>query len=112
MTTVRFRGFGDAEVPVGTRILDAAAAIEAPEGSDCGGCCSCSTCHVYVVAGAELLSPREDDEEATLELAPDVRTNSRLGCQAKVAGEGVIEIEITPWSRDAYLIAHPEKRMK
>jgi 2Fe-2S ferredoxin len=112
MTVVRFRGAGEVQVPVGTRILDAAQEIDAPEGSDCGGCCSCSTCHVYVVAGADLLSARDEDEEDTLRLAPDVRDNSRLGCQARVVGDGVVEVEISAWSRNAYLVAHPEKRMK
>jgi 2Fe-2S ferredoxin len=62
------------------------------------------------VSGGELLSKRQDEELATLMLAPDVRETSRLGCQARVVGEGVVEVEISAWSRSAYLVAHPEKR--
>ncbi len=51
----------------------------------CGGSCSCSTCHVYVdEAWLEAVGGRDDDEECTLELAIDVRPNSRLSCQIRV----------------------------
>src|SRR5256885_1935866 len=62
MAKVRFKGFGEVDVPVGTSILKAAQQVEAPEGYACGGVCACSTCHVYVLKGAELLSDQEDEE--------------------------------------------------
>ena len=62
MPIVRFSGYGEVEVPVGTSILAAAQKLGAPEGYACGGVCACSTCHVYVIRGAELLSAQEDDE--------------------------------------------------
>ena len=37
MATVRFKGFGEVEVPVGSSILDAATKAHIPEGSACGG---------------------------------------------------------------------------
>lgn len=112
MATIRFRGYGETEVRVGTTILEAAKQAKAPEGSDCGGCCSCSTCHVYVHAGAELLSSRDDDELDILEIAEDVRKTSRLGCQAKVKRDGVVEVDISKESFETYLAEHPHERAK
>jgi 2Fe-2S ferredoxin len=55
---------------------------------DCGGCCSCATCHVYVDAKwFALLKPASEDERLMLEGGPDVRETSRLGCQIKMAPE-------------------------
>jgi 2Fe-2S ferredoxin len=96
------------EVPAGASILAAAQKLDAPEGSACGGVCACSTCHVYVQRGAELLSPAEEDEEDILDKAFDVRMNSRLGCQAKILSEGEIEVEITRESLDAFYNEHPD----
>ena len=112
MATVRFKGYGEAEVPVGTSILKAAQSIDAPEGYACGGVCACSTCHVYVTTGAELLTEQEDEEADILDKAFDVRANSRLGCQSKIVKDGVIEVEITRESLEAFENEHPEARGK
>ncbi|MBX3190094.1 MAG: 2Fe-2S iron-sulfur cluster binding domain-containing protein [Labilithrix sp.] len=112
MAIVRFKGYGQAEVPVGTSILVAAQKIEAPEGYACGGVCACSTCHVYVHKGAELLSEKEDEEEDILDKAFDVRASSRLGCQSVIERDGEIEVEITRESLEAYENEHPEARGK
>jgi 2Fe-2S ferredoxin len=111
MATIRFLKQGiEANVPVGTSILKAAQGVDAPEGYACGGVCACSTCHVYVLKGAELLSELEDEENDILDKAFDVRSTSRLGCQAKIEKDGVIEVEITRESLEAYANEHPEKR--
>jgi 2Fe-2S ferredoxin len=112
MARVIFRGYAEVEVPVGSSILDAAQKIEAPEGYACGGVCACSTCHVYVVKGAELLSEMEDDENDILDKAFDVKASSRLGCQSKIQKEGTIEVEITRESLEAYENEHPQARGK
>jgi ferredoxin, 2Fe-2S len=112
MAVVRFRDFGEAEVPIGASILDAAVKAHLPEGSACGGVCACSTCHVYVLRGAELLSEQEDDEADILDKAFDVRAGSRLGCQAKIVQGGEIEVEITRESVQAYENEHPQERGK
>src|SRR5439155_21519236 len=112
MATVRFKGYGEIEVPVGTSILKAAQTLEAPEGYACGGVCACSTCHVYVTAGANLLSEMEDEENDILDKAFDVRATSRLGCQSKIEKDGVVEVEITRESLEAYENEHPEARGK
>jgi 2Fe-2S ferredoxin len=112
MTTVVFKGFGKIEVPVGTSLLEAATRAHFPEGSACGGVCACSTCHVHVIRGAQLLSEQEDEEADILDKAFDVRATSRLGCQSKIVGEGEIEIEITRESLEAYENEHPDERGK
>ena len=102
----------ESEVPVGSSILQAAQKVDAPEGFACGGVCACSTCHVHVKRGAELLSEMEDEENDILDKAFDVRATSRLGCQSKILKDGEIEVEITRESLDAYENEHPEMRGK
>ncbi len=56
--------------------------------ADCGGCCSCGTCHVYVnEEWLGKLKPIEDDEEDMLDMVDDRRANSRLSCQITVGEE-------------------------
>jgi ferredoxin, 2Fe-2S len=112
MPTVRFKGFGEAQVPVGKSILEAATSAGIPEGSACGGVCACSTCHVYVTKGADLLSEPEEDEADILDKAFDVRATSRLGCQSKVVRDGVVEVDISRESLEAYENEHPAARGK
>lgn len=96
------------DVPVGTSLLEAARQIDAPEGSACGGVCACSTCHVYVQTGAELLSQAEEEEEDILDKAFDVQMSSRLGCQAKLLRDGLVELRISKESLDAFYNEHPD----
>ena len=53
--------------------------------ADCGGSCSCATCHVFVneewLIKTGEISPTE---EAMLSLSPDRKENSRLACQIPV----------------------------
>ncbi|WP_437277048.1 2Fe-2S iron-sulfur cluster-binding protein [Sorangium sp. So ce375] len=110
MAKVRFRAHGRAwevEAPVGSTVLQASKSVGAPEGDACGGVCACSTCHVYVTKGRELLSEAEEDEEDILDKAFDVRSTSRLGCQAKILKDGEIEAEISRESLDAFYNEHP-----
>ena len=56
--------------------------------AECGGSCSCATCHVYVdAAWVEKTGERSAMEEDMLDFAFDVRDNSRLCCQMKVTDE-------------------------
>lgn len=55
---------------------------------DCGGACSCATCHAYVdPAWYDRLTPKGEDESFMLEGALDVRPSSRLCCQLKMRPE-------------------------
>lgn len=49
---------------------------------DCGGSCSCATCHTYVDPNWLARVPAATDEELEiLDGALDVQDNSRLACQ-------------------------------
>jgi len=55
---------------------------------ECGGSCSCGTCHCYVdTAWLDKLPPLSEIERQTLECAIDVRPNSRLSCQLRITEE-------------------------
>lgn len=55
---------------------------------DCGGSCSCATCHGYVDAEWASLLPRISETEAfMLEGVPEPRANSRLCCQLRMSQE-------------------------
>ena len=54
--------------------------------AECGGACTCATCHVYVDdAWSERVGGPSDMEEDMLDFAYDVRETSRLSCQIKVS---------------------------
>jgi 2Fe-2S ferredoxin len=55
---------------------------------DCGGCCSCATCHAYVDPQSfAKLAPASEDENMMLEGGPDLRPTSRLTCQIRMSPE-------------------------
>jgi ferredoxin, 2Fe-2S len=66
----------------------------------CGGNCACTTCHVVVKKGKELLSEMDDEEADRLDLAADLQLNSRLGCQAVIEKPGEVVVEIPAWNRN------------
>jgi 2Fe-2S ferredoxin len=54
--------------------------------ADCGGAMSCATCHVYIdEAFVPLVPPAEEVENAMLEMAVDLKENSRLSCQVTIS---------------------------
>lgn len=98
-----------AEVEPGTSLLEAAEACGAQVGHSCGGACACSTCHVWVRKGLETLTEQDDLEMDRLDMGFDVRANSRLACQAKVADTD-LDIVITEESLKAYMDENPAER--
>ncbi|WP_250121376.1 2Fe-2S iron-sulfur cluster-binding protein [Chroococcidiopsis sp. CCMEE 29] len=74
-------------------ILSALLANELTVLQECDGRGMCSTCHVYIKNGMESLSPVNRREKRTLEVITTAKPNSRLACQARVMGEGIV-IEI------------------
>jgi ferredoxin len=62
---------------------------------ECGGRGMCATCHIYVNAGMESLTPVNRREQRTLEVITSCKANSRLACQSKVIGDGVV-VELPP----------------
>jgi len=99
------------EVAPGTTILDAAEECHARVGHACGGNLACSTCHVWVEEGLDSLPEVADKENDIMDKAFDVRPESRLGCQAKVADQDVV-VEITEESHKAWLDENPDERKK
>ncbi|MBL8149582.1 MAG: 2Fe-2S iron-sulfur cluster binding domain-containing protein [Blastocatellia bacterium] len=73
-----------------TNILDTLLARNCEVAMACGGQGICATCHVYVKEGQESLSPMTSREKRTLSLITGSNSYSRLACQAKVIGEGVV----------------------
>jgi 2Fe-2S ferredoxin len=56
--------------------------------AECGGACSCATCHVHVDdAWIEKVGGPSPMEEDMLDFAFDVRPTSRLSCQIKMTDE-------------------------
>ena len=73
-------------------LLDIALANDIHLEHNCGGSCACTTCHVIVREGEQNLSAMEQDEEDRLDTAEGLTLHSRLGCQAIVKGDVVVEI--------------------
>ena len=57
----------------------------------CGGSCACTTCHLIVREGMQNLSEMDDAEADRLDTAWDLTTTSRLGCQAVMKGDVIVE---------------------
>jgi ferredoxin len=57
---------------------------------ECGGRGMCATCHIFITEGMEQLSPMSRREQRTLEVITTCKMNSRLACQARVVGDGVV----------------------
>ncbi|MCY7287128.1 MAG: (2Fe-2S)-binding protein [Cryobacterium sp.] len=57
--------------------------------AECGGACSCATCHVYVDdASFELAGAPDDLEDDMLDGAASERlSNSRLSCQLRIQAD-------------------------
>jgi ferredoxin, 2Fe-2S len=69
--------------------------------AECGGACSCATCHVYVDgAWVDRLAQKSDEEAAMLDAVCEPRPNSRLSCQIKVTE-----------SLDGLVVRLPEKQV-
>jgi 2Fe-2S ferredoxin len=74
-------------------LLDIAIANDIDLPHNCGGSCACTTCHVVVREGEENLSEMQEDEEDRLDTATGLTIHSRLGCQAVVKGDVVVEVQ-------------------
>lgn len=77
----------DAEV--GTTVMNAALDNLVPGiDADCGGECSCATCHVMVdPAWVATVGGPSETEESMLDLNPERQENSRLSCQIDVTDD-------------------------
>jgi 2Fe-2S ferredoxin len=77
------------EAQIGQSVMQAATGNMVPGIiADCGGNCSCATCHVYVDEQwrAHVPAPSKEEREM-IECALHVQENSRLSCQIHVTPE-------------------------
>lgn len=77
------------EVETGISVMNAAIDNMVPGiDADCGGECSCATCHVVVDDDwINVVGKPGAQEESMLDLNPDREENSRLSCQIPVTEE-------------------------
>ena len=77
------------EVANGLSVMEGAVKNNVPGiDADCGGACSCATCHVYVDENwVGKLKPADETELAMIEYAVDAKENSRLSCQIKIRAD-------------------------
>ncbi len=85
----------------GWRVMEVIRDYELPIKAECGGACSCATCHVYVdEEWLDKLYPPTDEEEDMLDEAIDIRDNSRLSCQILVSPElNGLKVTMAPGSQ-------------
>lgn len=57
--------------------------------AECGGACSCATCHVYIDEDwADVVGAPNDVEDDMLDMVDDIRRpTSRLSCQVTISAE-------------------------
>lgn len=89
----------DAPTDMNLNIMELVRMYElAPEGTIgiCGGMAMCASCQCYLLNDV-LQTERNDDEEAMLSEAFNVKPNSRLGCQIHITEDlDGLEIELAP----------------
>lgn len=89
--TVRLDPFGtNTAIATNTNLLSVLMKNDVEVTQECGGRGICATCHVYIREGEESISPVTKREQRTLGSITSCNVNSRLACQARVVGEGVI----------------------
>jgi 2Fe-2S ferredoxin len=76
-------------IPVGSTLMEGSVRNNLPGIiAECGGMCSCGTCHVYVdPAWQGLLPEPEFEEEDLLEFLEGREPGSRLSCQIVMIDE-------------------------
>lgn len=90
----------DAPTDMSMNIMELIRAYElAPEGTIgiCGGMAMCASCQCYVLSDDVELPPMQDDEEAMLSEAFNVKENSRLSCQIQITENlDGLKLELAP----------------
>jgi 2Fe-2S ferredoxin len=90
ITYIEFDGTEhEVDVPPGYSVMEGAVDNNIPGiEAECGGMCSCATCHVYVdPAWVEATGKPKSIEQGMLESALDLKETSRLSCQIEVTDE-------------------------
>ncbi|MBY0522993.1 MAG: (2Fe-2S)-binding protein [Gemmataceae bacterium] len=91
MKTLKFEPINETlQVPTQSDLLEALLAKDLKVLMACGGKGICATCHVHIKDGMDKLTPRTVRENKTLGFITGCAPDSRLACQARVVGEGVV----------------------
>jgi ferredoxin, 2Fe-2S len=87
ITYIQFDGTeSSVDAALGTTVMNSALENLIPGiDADCGGECSCATCHVLIdESWISKVGEPSESEESMLDLNPDRAANSRLSCQINV----------------------------
>ena len=99
MYRIRFSFIQEGLLPVqvtaepGQTLLEVALKNDIDLHHNCGGVCSCTTCHIFVESGVDYLDPMEKREKDFVKTVTGHNSSSRLGCQSLLV-EGAGELEI------------------
>ena len=85
------------DVPAGTNLCRAMLQAQIAIEHACELSCACTTCHVIVRNGGELLTEAREKEEDMLDMAWGLTAQSRLSCQL-VIGDSPLTIEIPKYT--------------
>lgn len=97
-----FRPVTLADIAAGQTLLEIALGHDIDLNHNCGGVCSCTTCHIYVEQGMEFIDEMSKREKDFINTVGIARVNSRLACQSLLLeGNGGIEI-LVPVQRQFY----------
>jgi ferredoxin len=88
---VIFEGSASGEIEPGLTLLQAARSLDVDLDHFCGGSCSCGTCRVEILEGAESLSRMKPSESIVLGHEA-VQAGDRLSCQARILGPVKVQI--------------------
>ena len=99
ITFIDFEGVErSVDAKTGDTVMEVATSNDLPGiDADCGGACACATCHVYIdEAWVNVVGKPEELEAEMLEVAEDVKDNSRLACQVQITDEMDGLVVVTP----------------
>jgi ferredoxin len=78
------------EAQQNSSLLSILKAHDIPVKQICGGQGMCASCHLFVVCGADALTPPTQQEQMTFQFTKIDRPGARLACQTRVIGDGVV----------------------
>jgi len=90
ITYIEFDGTSHVvDVSSGMSVMEGAISNNIPGiEAECGGACSCATCHIYVdAAWVGVTGSAQPIERDMIECAMDPQETSRLSCQIEVSDE-------------------------
>jgi len=84
------------DVSAGQTVMDGSVRNNLPGiVAECGGSCSCATCHVYLDDSMTgRFDPPSDEEAELVEFLEAARPNSRLSCQLVIADHDEVHVQV------------------